>query len=121
MIRAAMCAAALFGIVIIIGFDPETEARILVTAMTILSWLFAVSYAIRSDWRATQAGRSVMATTVCLALLGTQIMSVWWFGNYPGRTEVRDIVVLGLTLTILHRTLVLWQIQRGERATPEEV
>ncbi|QIX48949.1 MULTISPECIES: hypothetical protein [Rhodococcus] len=115
MIRTSIAIAALLGIGAIIVLEPEPEARLLVTAMTILAWMFALSYAVRSHWRITQAGRSVMATTVCLALLGTQLMSRWWFGPYPGHHEVRAVILLALVLTILHRLLVLWRIQREGR------
>lgn len=115
MIRTSIAFAALLGIGAIIVLEPDSEARLLVTAMTILAWMFALSYAVRSQWRATGIGRSVMATTVCLALLGSQLMSRWWFGAYPWHNEVRAVIVLALTLTILHRLLVLWRIQREER------
>ncbi|MCF8784094.1 putative phage holin [Rhodococcus ruber] len=111
MIRWTLGCAALVGLVVVAVFDPQTEARILLTAMTVTAWSFALLYGIRSPWRATQAGQSVMATTVSLALIGTQLMTVWWFGDYPGRNEVRAVVVLALVLTLLHRTLVLWRIQ----------
>ncbi len=67
--------------------------------MTVLAWTFAIVYGARSPWRATQAGRSVMATSVALGLIGAQLASVWIFGDYPGRAEVRAIVVLALVLT----------------------
>ena len=114
MIRAALAAAAVLGAIVIVVFPPDTEARILISAMTILAWIFALAYGLRSPWRSTQAGRSVMATTVAIALIGTQLGSVWWFGDYPGRSEVRSVVVLALVLTLLHRLLVLWRIQHED-------
>lgn len=114
MIRAALAGAALAGGVVILTCPPETEARILLVAMTALAWLFVAAYGLRSPWRATQAGRSVMATTIALALIGTQLASVWLFGDYPFRAEVRSVVVLTLVLTLLHRLLVLWRIQSKE-------
>lgn len=114
MIRAALAVLAAAGIGIVIAFPPEIEARVLVLSMTLLAVAFVVSYAIRSPWRATQAGRSVMATTAALAAIGAQQASVWWFGDYPGRAEVRAIVLLALVLTLLHRLLVLWRIQHAD-------
>lgn len=114
MIRAALAAAAILGAIVIVVFPPDTEARILISAMTIIAYAFAIAYGFRSPWRSTQAGRSVMATTVAIALIGTQLASVWWFGDYTGRSEIRSVVLLALALTLLHRLLVLWRIQHGE-------
>lgn len=114
MINAAIAGLAVLGVVVVGVFPPDIEARVLVSAMTILAITFVISYAIKSPWRATQAGRSVMATTVAIALIGAQQASVWWFGDYTGRAEVRSIVLLTLVLTLLHRLLVLWRIQHEE-------
>ncbi|MBM4516559.1 hypothetical protein GS876_23515 [Rhodococcus hoagii] len=116
MIKVALAAAALLGAAVIAVYPPETEARILLVAMTVLAWTFAIVYGTRSPWRATQAGRSVMATSVALGLIGAQLASVWIFGDYPGRAEVRAFVVLALVLTLLHRLLVVWRIQHSEVA-----
>ncbi|QRE81841.1 hypothetical protein F1734_17390 [Rhodococcus ruber] len=114
MINAALAVAAALGGLVILIFPAETEAKILIFTMTVLAWTFVVTYALRSPWRSTQAGRSVMATTVSIALIGTQLASVWWFGDYPGRSEVRSMVILALVLTLLHRLLVLRRIQHAD-------
>lgn len=114
MIRAALGVAAAAGIGVVVLCQPEIEARILVSTMTLMAIAFVVSYAVRSPWRATQAGRSVMATTVALVAIGAQQASVWFFGDYPWRSEVRASVLLALALTLLHRLLVLWRIQSEE-------
>ncbi|MFF0816649.1 hypothetical protein ACFYVR_16080 [Rhodococcus sp. NPDC003318] len=114
MIKATLAVAAVAGGAVILACAPETEARVLLVAMTTLAWLFTAVYGLRSPWRATRAGRSVMATTVALALIGTQLASVWWLGDYPGRAEVRSLVLLALVLTLLHQLLVLRRIQRKE-------
>lgn len=116
MTKVALSSAALAGGLIILICPPETEARILLVAMTVLAWTFAIVYGTRSPWRATQAGRSVMATTIALGLIGAQLASVWIFGDYPGRAEVRALVVLALVLTLLHRLLVVLRIQREEKS-----
>ncbi|MDV7244466.1 MULTISPECIES: hypothetical protein [Rhodococcus] len=112
--RVNMILAFLLGLVVISVYDAETEARILITSMTVLAWTFSILYATRSNWRVTQAGKALMYTSAALALLGTQIMSVWWLGNYPYRTEIRDVVLLLLVLTVLYRILVLLKIQERE-------
>lgn len=114
MINVAIAAAAALGGIVILIFPPETEARILISTMTVLAWSFVITYAVLSPWRSTQAGRSVMATTVSIALIGTQLASVWWFKDYLGKAEVRSVVLLALVLTLLHRLLVLWRIQHED-------
>ena len=114
MIRAALAVLAVAGIASVVVLPPEIEARVLILSMTVLAITFMVAYAIRSPWRSTQAGRSVMATTVALAAIGAQQASVWFFGDYTGRNEVRAAVLLALALTLLHRLLVLWRIQHEE-------
>ena len=106
-------AAVLCGVVVVL-FGPETEARILLTAMTILAWSFAVLYGFRSPWRSTEAGKTLMYTAVALGLIGLQLISVWWLGDYPGRAEVRSLVVTVLVLALLHRLTVLWRFQHEE-------
>ncbi|MCD2153486.1 hypothetical protein LQL77_07150 [Rhodococcus cerastii] len=113
--KTIMVLAVLAGVVIVGLFDPETEARIFLTAMTALAWAFTLMYITRSPWRATQGGRALLYTSAAIALLGTQLMTVWWFGDYPFRAEVRDAVVIFLILTLLYRILVLFRIQQAAR------
>ena len=113
--RAIMVLAALAGVAVVALFDPVTEAKILVTAMTVLAWIFCLLYGLRSNWRATQGGRGYMYTSAALALLGTQLLTVWWLGDYPYRSEIRSMVLVVLVMTLLYRTLVLEAIQRRER------
>ena len=120
MINAALAVAAALGGLVILIFPAETEAKILIFTMTVLAWTFGITYARRSPWRSTQAGRSVMATTVSIALIGTQLASVWWFGDYPGRSEVRSMVILALVLTLLHRLLVLRVLRRIQHADTDD-
>ncbi|WP_072689241.1 putative phage holin [Rhodococcus marinonascens] len=118
--RAGMILTVLLGLLVIGIYDPVAQYGILVTALAVLSWTFTLLYATRSNWRITQAGKALMSTSLGLALLGTQIVSVWWLGNYRFCTDIRDAVVLYLVLTILYRILVLWKIQGRERAELKE-
>lgn len=112
LMKATIGIAALAGIAMIAMYEPETEARVLVTSMTILATIFTAMYVILLPWRASHAGRVLVYTSGALALLGWQLLSVWWFGNYRFRAEVRDGVFLLLVLTLLYRILVLIQIRR---------
>lgn len=119
--KLIMLLAALAGVVVVGLFDPETEARILLTTMTVLAWSFVIMYMTRSPWRATQGGRALLYTSAAIALLGTQLISVWWFGDYRFRAEVRDLVVVLLILTLLYRMLVLFKIQKQARQSDDWV
>jgi len=100
---------------VVVVFDPDTEVRVLSVAMTVLAWSFVALYALRSNWRATDAGRTLMYTAGALGLLGTYACSSWVFGAYPFRNELRAAVVGLLVLTLVHRIAVLWRIQQEDR------
>lgn len=104
--------AAVAGVAMIIASEPETEARILVTSMTLLATTFTLMYVVLLPWRASHAGRVLVYTSGALALLGWQLLSRWWLGAYPFFVEVRDGVFLLLVLTLLYRILVLIKIRR---------
>lgn len=114
MRRIILASAAVACGVVVAVFDPQEEARILRTTMTILAWLFVALYGFRSPWRTTEAGKTLMYTAVALGLIGLQLISVWWFGDYPFRAEVRSAVVSVLVLSLLHRLMVLWRFQHEE-------
>ena len=106
---AALCA------LIVLLFDTQDESRILLTAMTVLAAVFVVRYAWVSDWRATPGGRSLMYVAGALALIGAQLASVWWFGDYSGRDVVRSATLSLLVLALLHRLIALIAQQRKDR------
>jgi hypothetical protein len=115
-----MILAAMAGLAVIATFEPRVEALILVAAMTVLAWTFTILYGTRSAWRSTQAGKALMYTAASLAVVGTQQLSVWAFGNYQYRNEVRDVALLAVVLTLLYRIIVLLKIQQRERADRKE-
>ena len=114
MRRAVLAVAALLCAAVVVLFNPQEEARILLTTMTVLAWLFVGLYGWRSPWRSTEAGKTLMYTAVGIGLIGLQLISVWWLGDYPGRAEVRALVVSLLVLALLHRLIVLWRFQHEE-------
>lgn len=114
MRRIILALAAVACGVVVVVFGPESEARILLTTMTILAWLFVALYGWRSPWRTTEAGKTLMYTAVALGLIGLQLISVWWLGDYAWRNEVRSITVTVLLLALLHRLIVLWEFQHEE-------
>ncbi|MGX6513240.1 putative phage holin [Rhodococcus sp. SJ-2] len=110
-----LTAAALACAIIILIFDAKAEARILLTSMTVLAAVFVIRYAWVSDWRATPGGRSLMYVAGSLVLIGSQLISVWWLGDYPGRDVVRSVTVSVLVLALLHRLIALIAQQRRDR------
>ena len=100
---------------VVVVFDPETEVRVLSVAMTVFAWVFVGLYGLRSNWRATDAGRTMMYTGAAWGLLGTYACASWVFGTYPFRNELRAAVVALLVLTLVHRIAVLWRIQQEDR------
>lgn len=111
MRRLILAVAALLCVGVVVVFDPQEEARILLGSMTVLALLFAALYGWRSPWRSTEAGKTLMYTALALGLIGLQLLSVWWFGDYAWRNEVRSLTVSALVLALLHRLIVLWEFQ----------
>lgn len=112
--KTIIALAAFAGVWVVVLCEPETEARVLVTAMTCLATLFVGLYVYWLPWRQSHAGRVLVYTSGALALLGWQLLTVWWFGDYRFRTEVRDGVLLLLVLTLLYRILVLVKLRHGD-------
>lgn len=110
-----LAAAALACALVVLIFDAQAEARILLTSMTALAVTFVIRYAWISDWRATTGGRSLMYVAGALALIGSQLISVWWIGDYVGRDTVRSATVSVLVLALLHRLIALVAEQRRDR------
>ena len=113
--KVTMVIAVVAGLLVMFFCDPVTEAKVFLSAMTGLSWGFSLLYAARSNWRATQAGKALMYTSAALAMLGTQVLTVWWFGDYPFRDDVRNATLILLILTLLYRIIVLLRFQNLDR------
>lgn len=113
--RALMFGATIAGIAVIVVFDPRQEAKILLAAMMTICTVFVLWYNLFSPWRVTAGGKALMYTTLAMALLCAQLSSVWWFGNYAGRDEVRSGLLLALVLSFLYRLLLLPGYQALDR------
>ena len=108
--RTVLSVTAVLCAVTVVLCGPQVEARILIGAMTVFALTFALLYT-RSPWRSTEAGKSLMFTALAIAAIGVQQLTVWWFGSYPGRDELRSVAYSLLALAMLHRVVVLWQSQ----------
>lgn len=87
--------------------------QVLVAISAALAWSFVVTYGVRSPWRSTVVGRSLMYVWVSLAVIMTLITGSFWFGEYPGRTFVRLVVYGTLPVALGKFLWVLVQVQRG--------
>lgn len=108
--RGLLGVGAVLCVLVVVLFGAQTEARILIGAMTLFALLFAALYT-RSPWRSTEAGKSLMFTALAIAAIGLQQLIFWWFGDYPGRDELRAVAYSALALAMLHRVIVLWDSQ----------
>lgn len=83
----------------------------MLSTMTILAFVFCALYT-RFPWRDSVGGKALMYTSAALGAIGAQVASVWWFGDYWHRNEIRSLVLIALVDTVLYRILILWQIRR---------
>lgn len=90
------------GVVAVVIIDsPRTEGNILLAAMAPVSWLFVLSY-LRTPWRATREGRSVMYFVMAFAALLTQVMFSAWYGEYWMRDTIRPLTYVGIFVALLN-------------------
>lgn len=81
--------------------------------LALVSWIFVGLYGIRSNWRATAAGRAVMRLVACMGLICTHgVLTIVTDYSYPGLTIIRPILLLGILLAVLDLLLTLVRIQR---------
>lgn len=107
----------LIGLVaILVADDLTTVAMVFLLATAIVGWAFVILYAIRSPWRRTHAGKSIMYSKVIISALCT------WFGlafmfrfNYAGKDELRAFLMLAIFLTTTNIALTLFRIQQMVR------
>ncbi|MEW2518119.1 putative phage holin [Actinacidiphila alni] len=77
------------------------------------SLVFVVTYTCLAPWRATVAGRHVMAVTIVIGLLGTYTVAITlWPGTAPALRVARIVVVLSMAGLLAQRT---WMVIRAQR------
>ena len=118
-LRKTVGTAAIVGLIVglVLGGVPDNQfGNVMVCFVAALSWLFCLLYGVRSDWRATQPGRSIMYAVASLGAVTTQVsLSLWW-QDYPLRADLRAVIYTGLALTVLNMIVVLLLSQRREDA-----
>lgn len=93
----------------------EMVANWFLGVIAVLGWVFMIAYGLRSNWRATAAGRGVMRLMLCLAAICTHgVVTILTDYSYPGRDYIRPLLLLGIALAVLDLLLTLIRIQRSK-------
>lgn len=77
---------------------------------------FIVLYTARSPWRLTEMGRALMYLMSACLLVGVNSSLALAFGtNYPGRYDVRNVLLLAAALTVMNMVMIVYRLQRETR------
>jgi hypothetical protein len=120
--RSIALAATIILDVAVVGFtapDWALAANIFLVLLTGESALFVGLYGARSNWRATTAGRAVMALVACIATICAVGTVGWVAGAYAGKAFVRVGAFIAIELTLTNLLLALVQVQNRERNQEE--
>lgn len=111
----ALIAAAWGGLMVLfLVEDRDAAGNIILGATAVFAWMFVAGYGLRSEWRATAAGRAVMRLMLCIAGICTQgVATIVSDYGYPGRDVIRPLLLLGVGLAVLD---MWWQLRRVQRA-----
>lgn len=96
--------------------DERLPGNVFFFAFTVLVLAFIVLYAARSPWRLTEMGRALMYLMCACLLVGVNVSLALIFGaNYPGRYDVRNVMLLGATLTVFNMVMIVYRLQQETR------
>lgn len=113
---------ALVGTAVTFG-DAGAVFQVLTGLAAFLAWVFVGRYGLRSPWRRTVVGRSLMYVWLALTAVLTLVFFSYWLGAYPGRDYVRALVYSSLLPAFGSFIAVLVQQQASRRTgdTPPKV
>lgn len=115
--RRVLVATAVLNAVIALTATPllgvRFAANIFLALLTVKAVVFVVLYAARSNWRATAAGRAVMALIACLGTICAIGVVSAFLGDYPGRAYVRLSAFIAIGLVLMNLLLTLVEAQRA--------
>ncbi|MFF7198155.1 hypothetical protein ACFZAM_31165 [Streptomyces sp. NPDC008079] len=81
--------------------------------VAVCALVFVVTYALLAPWRASVAGRHVMAVTVVIGLLGAYTVAFTvWPSVAPVLRVIRVVIVLAMAGLLVQRT---WMVIRAQR------
>ncbi|AEV52251.1 putative membrane protein [Nocardia phage NBR1] len=96
--------------------DERLPGNAFFLAFTGLVAVFIALYAARSPWRSTEMGRALMYMMCACLLVGVTVSLTLVFGpNYPGRFDVRNVMMLGASLTVLNMVMIVYRLQQETR------
>ncbi|QUD15885.1 hypothetical protein [Nocardia phage KYD2] len=85
-------------------------------AFTGLVAAFIVLYAARSPWRLTEMGRALMYLMCACLLVGVNSSLALALGtDYPGRYDVRNVLLLAAALTVGNMVMIVYRLQQETR------
>lgn len=87
---------ALVGFMVVLTDEPRFVFAFLTFVVTALAWSFTLLFGIRSPWRRSVVGRSLMYVWVALTAVLTLIFFSYFLGAYPGRDYVRALLYSSL-------------------------
>jgi uncharacterized membrane protein YeiH len=98
----------------------ETAGTVLFVLDAVGLAVFVVLYGLRSDWRATEAGRAMMRFVAVLLAIMTAAIVLRFAGDAllvePARLLLRVLLFGALLAGIVHLNVVLLRVQRREHA-----
>lgn len=93
--------------------------NIIANFIVLIGWLpallFVVFYGMRSKWRATLAGRTLMYQSFGFWLVMTVVLIGIWFPDMPGRSLIRLLAYGFLVITMWRMFITLLRYQREEK------
>lgn len=100
-----------YGGTALFGSTTYIKAAVVLAAWIVYS--FIILYAIRSPWRLSIVGRSLMWVWISLGTILTLNSTSIWFPDYPFRTEVRVLVYTYTIEALAYFLFVLVGVQGG--------
>lgn len=82
---------------------------------TVLTGLFCLVYALRSNWRATAPGRALMYLNLTLAGMGLNSTAGHLIDHYGAYDDIRAVLLVVMFAVLFRQLRVLWEAQEQQR------
>ena len=96
--------------------DYRLPGDVFFYAFATVNAAFVLIYGFGSPWHRTNVGRAIMclmSASLAISVNGTLAL---WLGEYPGRTDVRNVLLLAAVLLIVNMVWLVLGVQRETRA-----
>ena len=111
---AALAATAVADVAVVLATAPNytLSANLLLALLMVKAAIFVGLYAVRSNWRATAAGRAVMSLIACIAAIcGIGTVNAF-LNDYGAKPFIRLACFIAVGLTLMNLLLTLVALQR---------